>query len=160
MQRFGANSLCVRLAFQGFQKRKFMSKEKKSASSLAKRIKKITGNLYYISETDAEILPFKGEKAEAANKETLLAQICADRDAPVEERNFEDFFSPLTEIQDWFGAEEKKSARKFLELKDLLQKELKDMKVFKVGNIELDVYVVGLDSENILSGIKTQAVET
>lgn len=136
------------------------SKEKKSTNSLSKRIKKITGNLYYISETDAEILPFTGEKAETVDKDTLLAQICADRDAPVEERNFEEFFSRLTEIQNWFGAEEKKSARKFSELKDLLQEELKDIKVFKIGNMELDVYVVGLDSENILSGIKTQAVET
>lgn len=142
-----------------------MSKEKKikednPPSGLAKRVKKIVRGLYYISETDAEILPFTGAKAESVDKETLLAQIGGAVDSQVEERSFDDFFSRLTGIQDWFGDEEKESAQKFSELKEILQKELKDLKVFKIGNVELDIYVVGLDAENILRGVRTKAVET
>ncbi len=80
--------------------------------------------------------------------------------APVEERDFAEFFKRLTEIQDWFGDEEKATAQKFAELKDLLERNLRDLKVFKIGKIQIDVYVVGLEAENNLLGIKTKAVET
>ena len=66
----------------------------------------------------------------------------------------------MTEIQNWFGNEEKKSAQKFSELKELLEESLKDLKVFRIGEIELNIYVVGIDSENTLMGIKTKSVET
>ncbi len=45
-------------------------------------------------------------------------------------------------------------------MKDLLEKNLKDLKVFKVGKIQLDVYAVGLDAESNVIGIQTKAVET
>lgn len=142
-----------------------MSDEKKTKTvadnpGLSKRIEKIAKGLYYISESDAEISPFVGEKAADVTKETLLSQTKNKPDAPVEERNFEDFFNRLTKTEDWFGDEETKSAKKFGELKELLEENLKGLKVFKVGRIEIDIYVVGLDRQGNLAGIKTQAVET
>jgi Nuclease A inhibitor-like protein len=142
-----------------------MSKEKKirvvtGGANLSGQIEKIARGLYYISETDAEISPFRGTKAVGVTKEILLSQTGNAPDAPVEERNFEDFFKRLTKIEDWFGDEENKSAAKFRKLKELLERNLKDLKVFKVGRIEIDIYVVGLDKEGNLAGIKTKAVET
>ncbi len=40
------------------------------------------------------------------------------------------------------------------------EKNLRDLKVFKIGKIQIDVYVVGLDAEDNLLGIETKAVET
>jgi hypothetical protein len=141
-----------------------MSKERKKIKkidkpeTLAERIKKVSEGLFYISESDAEILPFVGERGEAVNAETILKQ--TNSDAPVEERDFKDFFKRLTELQEWFGDEEIENANKFAKLRDMLQKNLRDIKVFKVGRIEIDIYVVGLDAQNILTGIQTKAVET
>ncbi len=129
-------------------------------TKLKKQIKKVSEGLYFISETDAEILPFFGAQAQVVTKEEILIQTKSVADAPVEERNFTEFFARLTEIQDWFGDEEKATARKFAELKNLLESNLRDLKVFKIGKIQLDVYAVGLDAENNLLGIKTKAVET
>ncbi|HEX8370238.1 MAG TPA: nuclease A inhibitor family protein [Pyrinomonadaceae bacterium] len=142
-----------------------MPKKKKSTESspadqLAKQIQKLSEGLYYISETDAEIFPFAGAKADAVTKENLLSQTGNKPEATVEERDFTDFFTRLTKIQDWFGEEEKRTAAKFVRLKELLERNLKDLKVYKVGRIEIDIYVVGLDSESRLTGIKTKAVET
>lgn len=128
------------------------------AETLAERIKKASEQIFYISETDAEILPFIGEKAEAVNAETVLKQTGAD--APVEERDFEEFFKRLTSLQEWFGDEEIENANRFAKLKEILQKNLKDIRVFKVGTIEIDIYIVGLDRQNILTGVQTKAVET
>jgi hypothetical protein len=129
-------------------------------NNLAEQIKEAAASLYYVSETDAEILPFVGEAAKVISKEEILSQVKGAADSPVEVRNFTEFFARLTEIQDWFGDEEKETARKFAHLKQLLEKNLRDLIVFKVGKIQLDIYVVGLNTENKLAGIKTKAVET
>lgn len=128
--------------------------------SLLEKIKTASEGLYYISETDAEILPFTGSKADSVTKEELLKQTNNQADAPVEEREFSEIFARLTKMQDWFGDEEKATAEKFSALKDLLEKNLRDLKVFKIGSIDIDIYFVGLDAENNLMGIQTKAIET
>lgn len=131
-----------------------------SRNDLTEQIKKASDGLYYISETDAEISLFIGKPAVNVNKETILSQTQSASDSKVEERDFIDFFTRLTEIQEWFGDEESETAKKFVRLKDILEKNLRDLKVFKIGKIELDIYAVGLDAEDKLIGIKTKAIET
>lgn len=116
--------------------------------------------LYYISETDAEIEFFEGGRAESVSKEILLKQIGKRENETVEERNFHEFFDQLTAIENWFGDEERETARKFSVLKNLLEKNLRDLRVFKVGEIELEIYIIGADEEGRLAGVKTEAVET
>ena len=136
------------------------TKDKKAVDSVSEKIKRAVEGLYYTSETDAEISAFKGNETASVTKEVLLAQTGGDPNSAVEERKFEEFFRPLTELQNWYGDEERQTAQKFSKLRDLLESELRDLKVFKIGQIEKDIYAVGLDSKNILTGIKTNAVET
>src|SRR5215204_3783383 len=160
----------VRLALFYFGAKIFMSGKRKKMSvsdeaktpkvSLSKQIKTAAEGLWYISETDAEIFPFTGSKADSVTKESLLSQIGQPPDTPVEERGFDEMFARFIKIQDWFGAEEKATAEKFAVLKGVLEKNLKDLKVFKVGRIELNIYFIGLDGEGNLAGIQTKAVET
>jgi Nuclease A inhibitor-like protein. len=142
-----------------------MSKKRKmrfsdGENSLLEKIRRASEGLFYISETDAGIEPFEGTKAEAVTKEEILRQTGNEPDAPVEERDFADFFARLTAEKDWYGEEEKLTAARFAELKKLLEENLNDLKVFKIGRIEIDIYAVGLDSESRLFGIRTKAVET
>jgi len=142
------------------KKMNFAKKKDDEKNDFAEKIKKIVEGLYFMSETEAEIQNFTGEKAEQVSKEEILSQTKNAPDAPVEEKDFAELFERLTKIQDWFEDEEKQAAAKFSELGDLLRKNLKNLKVFKIGEIELDVYIVGLDAEGRLAGIKTKAVET
>jgi len=143
------------------KKRMLVSDESKTPKDdLKQQIKNAAEGLWYISETDAEIFPFTGSKADSVTKENLLEQIGKPPDAPVEERGFEEMFARFIKIEDWFGDEEKATAAKFAALKDLLEKNLTDLKVFKVGQINLDIYFIGLDAAGNLAGIQTKAVET
>lgn len=145
------------------RKRKKIPVSGKAATAkvdLTQQIKNAAEGLWYISETDAEIFPFTGSKADLVTKENLLDQIGKPPDAPVEERGFEEMFKRFITIQDWFGDEEKAIAEKFAALKSVLEKNLTDLKVFKVGRIQLDIYFVGLDKEGNLAGFQTKAVET
>jgi len=142
-------------------KKSALSSEAKTLKvNLSEQIKTAAEGLWYISETDAEIFPFTGSKTDAVTKENLLRQTGRSVDTPVEEREFNQMFERFVKIRDWFGAEEKATAGKFAALKSLLEKNLTDLKVFKVGRIELDIYFVGLDKEGNLAGIQTKAVET
>ena len=123
-------------------------------------LKKATENLVYISETDADILPFCGKISETLDSNSLLSQIEYPLNSPIEERDFEDFFERLIKIQTWFDEDHEAIAKGFLKLKNLLVANLKDLKVYKIGKIDIDIYVVGIDEENNIMGIKTKAIET
>lgn len=140
------------------RRKKKMSKPENN--QFVEQAQKLSEGLYYISETDAPISAFAGEKAQAVNAGEILRQTKSAMDAPVEERVFAEIFARLTKIQDWFGDEEKETAAKFGKLKEFLEKNLKDLKVFKVGTIQIKIYFVGLDAESRLMGIQTEAVET
>lgn len=145
------------------RKRKKMTlsaEAEKPKVDLTQQIKNAAEGLWYISETDAEIFPFTGSKADVVTKENLLQQIGKPPDAPIEEREFNQMFERFITMQDWFGDEEKATAEKFAALKDVLEKNLTDLKVFKVGRIELDIYFIGRDKESNLAGFQTKAVET
>ncbi len=142
------------------KKKKNIIAELPKMNLFAEKIKELSAGLFYISETDAEILPFEGTQAEKVTRENILIQTNNLSDAPVEERDFAEIFARLTTIQEWFGEEEKAIAEKFSALQTFLQENLRDIKVFKIGKIQIDIYFVGLDSENYLKGIKTKAVET
>jgi hypothetical protein len=141
-------------------KNKKILKDASDIISLEDQIREISKGLFYISETDAEIIPFVGEKAEAVTQDEILKQTKNEKDVKVEERDFEDFFDRLTKFQYWYESEEMAQAKNFYELKKLLEENLRDIKVFRIGKIKIDIYAVGLDKENRLVGIKTIAVET
>lgn len=129
-------------------------------SEFEKRLEEYLEDLYYISETDAEFSVFSGEKAKSVSKEEILRQTKKPLDAKISEKDFAEFFGRLTKIQDWFEEEETENARRFEELEKLLKENLTNLKVFKIGEIQLEIYIVGLDSEGVLRGVKTEAVET
>lgn len=127
---------------------------------MTKPLESLTKDLIYISETDAEIVPFTFAKAEAVTAAEVIAHAGLKTDAPVEETDADAFFSRLTTIKDWFGPREKEAAGRFFALKAELKKELRDVRVFKIGKVQIDIYVVGIDRQGRLAGVKTKAVET
>ena len=135
-------------------------KKKSKTNDLIERISQSVAGLSYTSESDAPVDLFVGNTADAVTRENLLSQLEISANSPVETVAFDDFFAPLTAIQSWFGKEEKASAAKFARLRDLLKNNLEDLNVFKIGAVELDIYVVGLNAESKLMGIATKAVET
>ena len=127
---------------------------------MTKTLESLTKNLIYISETDAPVEPVKFGKASAVLKSEVLSATGNGQTAPVEIVDAEKFFERLTTIRDWFGPRETEMARGFAELKKQIDEELTEVKVFKIGKIEIDIYVVGLDRDGNLAGVKTRAIET
>jgi hypothetical protein len=141
--------------------KKFSSAEKLSATDLDSSIRKLCEGLVYISETDSPLHLITGGKASSISAEDVVNRFGDDRPKwPVEEIGFGEFFGRLTKMQDWYGDEERERVRKYRRLRTMLESNLSDLHVFRVGRVQIDIYVIGLDREKNLIGIKTKAVET
>lgn len=127
---------------------------------LADRIREACCGLVYISETDAPIEFFEGGVVKKLTKKTVSEQAGHPSNSRAEESDFDKFFARLTRAEDWHPSERKADAKRFAKLKKILEEELTDLSVFKIGKIQLDIYAVGLDKDGRLIGIKTKAVET
>lgn len=130
--------------------------------SLKEQINLLTADLWYPSESDEKIVYFEMELSTAEN--VSLANFRMFNGIPpevtIQEMEFEKFFTPLIKMEDWFGDEEKKWAEDSLKLKQLLSEKLKDIKILKVGEIQIDVYLFGKAEECKWVGLKTKVIET
>ncbi|MBD1854551.1 MULTISPECIES: nuclease A inhibitor family protein [Leptolyngbya] len=123
-------------------------------------LKELTENLMWMSETDAPIQVFCWKNGGVIpSNEQLLEQTQHSKTTPVEVVEVDQFFAPVVTEQDWFEEEERETAAKYRALLSILREHLTDLKVYRVGAVEIDVYVVGLSEENVI-GIATQVVET
>lgn len=117
--------------------------------------------LLYMSETDApfEIIHWPDGTASLDAKQVLRLSGHKPKD-PVRITSVDDFFKPLTDYQAWFGAAEKETAQKYRNLHEVIQQNLTDTKVFRVGKIQIDIFIVGKSDQGDWAGVKTRAVET
>ena len=130
--------------------------------SLKERINLLVADLLYPSESDEKIVYFEMELSTTEN--LSLANFRMFNGIPLEvmiqEIEFEKFFAPMIKMEDWFGDEEKKWADESLKLKQLLSEKLKDIKILKVGEIQIDIYLFGKAEECKWVGLKTKVIET
>ncbi len=138
----------------------FSSRKQEGESQLADKIRDLTNGLFYISETDSPVGLFTGSRAAVVNGREMLKQTGGSKNQSIKEISFEIFFENLTKIKDWYGDREKETAARWAKLKDLLESNLSEASVFRIGTIQIDIYVVGLNEEGRLAGIQTKAVET
>ena len=131
----------------------------KNRPAFFSRLEDACKGLFYISEIDAPVEAF-ASKTDSLVGGDIVQQIAGKTDETIEEADFTKFFERLTAVKDWHGEQEKTRAKKFLDLQKLIEENLSNRKVFRLGDIRIRIYAVGLDSEGRLVGIKTNAVET
>jgi hypothetical protein len=130
-------------------------------SAAVTALTKASTGLLYPSETDAPFEVFTWKNGTAAlSPEVLLAFAKLDAASPVAVVTVDDFFSPLTAEKDWHGHEEKALVQKFKELRQAVCTNLLDPKVYRVGAIEIAIYLAGKTHDGAWVGLKTTSVET
>ena len=78
----------------------------------------------------------------------------------VEEITEVEFWEPVVTVEEWYGEEENAKTARFQALKTYLETTLTDRQVFRVGQTEIDVYLLGKPTEGPRVGLKTKVVET
>jgi len=119
-------------------------------------------DLFYPSESDEPIEPVSCY----LKQETPLtvSQIKDWQMLPpavyVEERPAADFWAPVVMEQDWYTDDEKARTARFQQLHQFLERELTVCQVFYVGEMEMDVYLLGREPSGQRTGIHTKVVQT
>ena len=118
-----------------------------------------TRGLTFMSESDYPFEVFKWSEAEPTH-EFLRGLTGEGADVPVEETTAANFFRVAASEAEWKNAEQLAVARRFQTLLRLLEQNLQDLKVFRVGSINIPVYVAGRAASGNWLGVSTRVVET
>jgi hypothetical protein len=130
----------------------------KSDEQVLGEIAEAARGLLFMSESDYPLEPVRleGEPDEAR----LRGLAGAGADAPVATQSLEEFFRAAASEPAWKGAEELATARRFQALARALRENLSDLRVYKVGRVNMPVYVVGRSPNGGWLGLSTRVVET
>ena len=110
-------------------------------------VSELIKDLWWCSEID------ESWKLEIADN---LKEIKLDKAKTID---LENFFSKATQSQSWYAEEENKQVEQYRALVQWLKTNLTDLRVYKIGDVNIDIYVTGrLDGRSIV--LRTKAVET
>lgn len=122
----------------------------------------LLSDLFYPSESDepVEFVTCYLKQAEPLSVTQINHWLMLPPDVSVEERPEADFWAPVTTDEDWYDEEEKKRTARFRQLQAVLEQHLTGRQVFRVGQVDIDLYLLGRQTNGERAGLKTKVVET
>lgn len=138
----------------------FFRAKKKNSGVPLREIARVCDGLVYISETDAPVTPVDLGRSDEIDAETILERAGIRSSSGIGELDARQFFAKLTVVREGSSGSQKARAKKFLVLQQVLEKYLRSLKVYRFGEIRVDILIVGLDHAGRILGVRTNAVET
>ncbi|UQA58364.1 nuclease A inhibitor family protein [Polyangium aurulentum] len=121
-------------------------------------IEEAARGLLFPSESDRPLLPYRFGPEEPTPEAVLRAR-GLPAETPVEEVSLASFFEGVTQAPEG-AAEEDATAERFRALVALLERELTELRVLRVGKVDIDALVLGRHPSGEWIGVSTQLVET
>jgi hypothetical protein len=150
-------------------------------SKLCDELEHAAAGLFNISEQDHPYsfftlhqrdLPREGDKLTALEflgcvglSNELIDEYKIPVDQLIEERTPDNFFPTIDDLAGYYGTDNNDPkvvavSKRYRKLEALLNKRLQDVKVFRVGKIEIRCYIAGLAKHSSIAGLVTTAIET
>ena len=123
-----------------------------------------TADLLFPSETDSPVVPYTyapdGQRLPTVA--ALRRRLGQPPPTLVEKTSLDDFFAAVTAPPPELAGDEEstRTAARFQELVTLLKTRLRRPRVYRVGTIRIDVYVLGISPAGGIFGVQTTVVET
>jgi Nuclease A inhibitor-like protein len=136
-----------------------MTSRNTALTAILNTLKQASEGMLYTSESDYPFDVFSW-KTDTLTPEQVLIETKHSENTPIQVWDLDKFFAQATQEKDWYGPEEKETVAQHKHLVHTLQTTLSDIQVYRVGEIELDVYIVGKTPEGSLAGLSTKVVET
>lgn len=133
--------------------------ESENTDTLAEIIAAADG-LLVPSESDFPFEPFRWPDPGPFTPEALIAHLGLPPGTPVEIRELDRFFAPLTVVREWHDDSQRATTARFALLRDLLHDQLADVVVYRVGQIRIAVVIAGRASTGAIVGLRTTLIET
>ena len=130
---------------------------------LSTALRDAAAGLLYTSEGDYPFdeLSISGkELVWPPSKDQFLRFMGLSTDTEVQEITLDEFFARHIEKSDPQDAKLQAMRPRFEALRDLLRQTLRDVRVFRVGSVEIRCYLVGADASGDISGLVTTSLES
>jgi Nuclease A inhibitor-like protein len=124
------------------------------------QLKGASEGLLWMSESEYPFEVFLWEGAALLTHNEVIQKTGHSSDTPIETVTVDNFFSVATTSEDWHGDEEKEMVAKFKALAQTIKLNLANSTVYRLGKIEIDVYIIGETPTGDLAGLSTKVVET
>ena len=128
-------------------------------SELINQLNQASQGLLWLSESDYPFKTLCWENVDEINAK-LLQVTDSTPETKIAVRELDSFFKRVIEKKDWYKDEKLAECRRYQALVNLLKTHLIDIKVYRVGEIEIDVYIIGKTKSGNLVGLSTKVVET
>ena len=128
--------------------------------SIATQLKQASNGLLCLSETDAPFEVIHWQTQEQLTPAKLLQLTNHPPDAPVEVVTVDEFFAIATQEENWHDEEKGETVKWFQNLVSILKQNLSQLQVYRVGDINIDAYIVGMSPSGDWTGLSTKLVET
>ncbi|MHC5675464.1 nuclease A inhibitor family protein [Nostoc sp.] len=132
----------------------------KTNEKILDQLKLVSDGLLMMSESEYPLEAFLWSATPPATPEKVIQQTNHPQDTPIKIVEIDDFFQLATTEEDWHGEEEKATVNKFKTLVQTIKSSLKNPQVYRLGEIEIDAYIVGETPTGDLAGLSTKVVET
>ena len=133
-----------------------------SNDELLNKLKLATDGLLFMSESEYpfEVFFWQSKEKQQVDTEFVLSKLNKPSDTKVEFVDLDSFFEVATTEEEWHSKEDKEIVKKYQNLVKIIKENLSDIKVAKLGDIEIDVYIVGQVASGDLAGLSTKIIET
>jgi glucose dehydrogenase len=132
----------------------------KTNSEILDQLKLASNGLLFMSESEYPFEVFLWAGIGLLTPEKVLQQTNHNQDTPVKVASLDDFFRVAVTEEDWHEEEDKATVKRFQTLVQTLKENLSNLQVYRLGKIEIDVYVIGQTSSGDSIGLSTKVVET
>jgi Nuclease A inhibitor-like protein len=130
-----------------------------TTAAIIDRLKQATTDLLWSSESDYPFEVVSWEPGTELNPSDLFSNIY-DTDLAIDSIALLDLFEPVLTIKDWYEQTELDLVDRYTNLLDLINTNLTEVEVFRVGEVEIDIYIIGKTPTGNIVGLKTRSVET
>jgi hypothetical protein len=123
------------------------------------RLTHATTDLLWSSESDYPFEIVTWEQGIELTPDALFSDL-DDPQLSIESIPLTDLFAPVITVEDWYQEAELTLVDRYKALLQSIESSLSEVQVFRVGEIEIAVYIVGKTATGDVIGLKTYSTET
>lgn len=117
-------------------------------------------DLLWFSEAEYPFKIFYQRSANNFNQKTLLQHYNYPLETRITIQKFNSFFASVVVTEAWHNESEKAEIKRYQYLMNLMTENLSNIKVYLLGEVEIDVYILGETKHKAIAGITTKTVST
>ncbi len=126
-----------------------------------KQLQQATNDLLLMSESTSPLTVFCWESvATPIPASQILAKTNHSPDTPIELVNIDAFFQNFVTAQDWHNQTEQETVKRFKILVATIKNNLNNLQVYRIGQRQIEVYIIGTTESGDLVGLSSTIVET